>query len=86
MKVILAQPRGFCTGVVRAIDIVERAVATRGAGKDAIGLTAGASAPAVLVDDVISVLAQHGPIEIKALQGVEEKINFRLPPELLAAS
>ena len=26
MKVILAQPRGFCAGVVRAIDIVERAL------------------------------------------------------------
>ena len=26
MKVILAQPRGFCAGVVRAIDIVERAI------------------------------------------------------------
>ena len=27
MKVILAQPRGFCAGVVRAIDIVEKALA-----------------------------------------------------------
>ena len=26
MKVVLAQPRGFCAGVVRAIDIVERAL------------------------------------------------------------
>ncbi len=26
MKVILAQPRGYCAGVVRAIDIVERAL------------------------------------------------------------
>jgi 4-hydroxy-3-methylbut-2-enyl diphosphate reductase len=26
MKVILAQPRGFCAGVVRAIDVVERAL------------------------------------------------------------
>jgi hypothetical protein len=25
MQVILAQPRGFCAGVVRAIEIVERA-------------------------------------------------------------
>ena len=31
MKVILAQPRGFCAGVVRAIDIVERALARRDA-------------------------------------------------------
>jgi 4-hydroxy-3-methylbut-2-enyl diphosphate reductase len=26
MKVLLAQPRGFCAGVVRAIEIVERAL------------------------------------------------------------
>jgi 4-hydroxy-3-methylbut-2-enyl diphosphate reductase len=31
MRVILAQPRGFCAGVVRAIDIVERALAKFGA-------------------------------------------------------
>ena len=30
MQVILAQPRGFCAGVVRAIDIVERALALYG--------------------------------------------------------
>ena len=31
MKIVLAQPRGFCAGVVRAIDIVERALAQNGA-------------------------------------------------------
>lgn len=31
MKVMLAQPRGFCAGVVRAIDIVERALQRFGA-------------------------------------------------------
>src|SRR5271156_6310642 len=31
MKVILAQPRGFCAGVIRAIDIVERALVKYGA-------------------------------------------------------
>jgi 4-hydroxy-3-methylbut-2-enyl diphosphate reductase len=31
MKIILAAPRGFCAGVVRAIDIVERALARYGA-------------------------------------------------------
>ena len=30
MQVILAQPRGFCAGVVRAIDIVERALTLYG--------------------------------------------------------
>ena len=31
LKVILAQPRGFCAGVVRAVDIVERALDIYGA-------------------------------------------------------
>jgi 4-hydroxy-3-methylbut-2-enyl diphosphate reductase len=31
MRVVLAQPRGFCAGVVRAIDIVERALEIYGA-------------------------------------------------------
>jgi 4-hydroxy-3-methylbut-2-enyl diphosphate reductase len=31
MRVVLAQPRGFCAGVVRAIDIVERALELYGA-------------------------------------------------------
>ncbi len=30
MRVILAQPRGFCAGVVRAVEIVDRALATHG--------------------------------------------------------
>src|SRR5229473_953096 len=31
MRVILAQPRGFCAGVIRAIDIVEQALQLFGA-------------------------------------------------------
>ncbi len=31
MRIILAQPRGFCAGVVRAVEIVERALETYGA-------------------------------------------------------
>ena len=31
LKVLLASPRGFCAGVVRAIDIVERALELYGA-------------------------------------------------------
>ena len=56
------------------------------AGRHTIGITAGASAPDVLVDDVIAALAKLEPIEIETLQGIEEKITFRLPAELLEAS
>jgi hypothetical protein len=31
LRILLAAPRGFCAGVVRAIDVVERALALHGA-------------------------------------------------------
>jgi 4-hydroxy-3-methylbut-2-enyl diphosphate reductase len=52
-------------------------------GKATIGLTAGASAPDVLVDDVIAALRRFGPVAVSTLPGVEEKIQFKLPPELV---
>jgi 4-hydroxy-3-methylbut-2-en-1-yl diphosphate reductase len=55
------------------------------AGKTTIGLTAGASAPEVLVDDVIAALRRLGPIEVSALSGMEERVYFRLPRELAEA-
>jgi 4-hydroxy-3-methylbut-2-enyl diphosphate reductase len=52
--------------------------------KDArtIGITAGASAPEVLVDDVIEALRRIGPVTVSLLPGREENIEFRLPAEL----
>ncbi len=51
-------------------------------GKSTIGITAGASAPEVLVDDVINALRAIGPVEVETLAGVEESVEFRLPREL----
>ena len=48
----------------------------------AVGLTAGASAPDELVDDVIAALARIRPVAVSQLDGVEEHIEFSLPPEL----
>lgn len=55
--------------------------------KDAktIGITAGASAPEVLVDDVIEALRRIGPVTVSVLPGREENIEFRLPAELMTA-
>ncbi len=52
--------------------------------KDAktVGITAGASAPEVLVDDVIDALRRIGPVTVSVLPGREENIEFRLPAEL----
>jgi len=54
-------------------------------GKAAVGITAGASAPESLVDDVINALGRFGPVEVSTLGGVEEKVRFRLPRELVGA-
>ena len=51
-------------------------------GVRTIGLTAGASAPEVLVHDVIASLRKLGDVEVTTLPGVEETIEFRLPAEL----
>ena len=47
-----------------------------------VGLTAGASAPEVLVEDVIAALRRLGPVEVSTLPGRQETIEFRLPAEL----
>ena len=54
-------------------------------GKSTIGITAGASAPEVLVDDVIDALRAIAPVEVEMLAGVEESVEFRLPCELADA-
>jgi 4-hydroxy-3-methylbut-2-enyl diphosphate reductase len=51
-------------------------------GAHVVGITAGASAPEVLVEDVIDSLRRFGPVEVTALAGRQETIEFRLPPEL----
>jgi 4-hydroxy-3-methylbut-2-en-1-yl diphosphate reductase len=53
-------------------------------GHRVIGLTAGASAPEAMVQDVIESLRALGPVEVTNLPGVEENIEFRLPVELHA--
>ena len=54
------------------------------AGKNAVGLTAGASAPERLVEDVIAALGRiaHAPVTVETMDGKKEHIEFRLPAEL----
>jgi 4-hydroxy-3-methylbut-2-enyl diphosphate reductase len=54
-------------------------------GKSTIGITAGASAPEVLVEDVIDALRAMGPVQVEALSGVQESVEFGLPQELAGA-
>jgi 4-hydroxy-3-methylbut-2-enyl diphosphate reductase len=47
-----------------------------------VGVTAGASAPEVLVQEVINQLNQWGGQSTVEIQGIEEKVVFSLPKEL----
>ena len=51
-------------------------------GRDAVGLTAGASAPEELILEVIEALRRLGPVSVEPMDGVKEDIEFRLPAEL----
>jgi 4-hydroxy-3-methylbut-2-enyl diphosphate reductase len=50
---------------------------------EVVGLTAGASAPEIMVTDVIDALGRLAPVEVSTLPGQEEHMAFRVPVELL---
>jgi 4-hydroxy-3-methylbut-2-enyl diphosphate reductase len=51
-------------------------------GRTSVGITAGASAPEVLVQQVIERLHTLGVRDVRENKGLEEKITFTLPREL----
>ncbi|HXU93984.1 MAG TPA: 4-hydroxy-3-methylbut-2-enyl diphosphate reductase [Gallionella sp.] len=51
-------------------------------GKSRIGVTAGASAPELLVQDVVLRLQEMGAGEVTELQGIEENVVFPVPKAL----
>lgn len=55
------------------------------AGKQRIGVSAGASAPEVLVKEVIAALQDMGAGNVQELQGVVESVVFQLPKNLTQA-
>lgn len=52
------------------------------ARKQHVGITAGASAPEVLVQDVISRLKALGAISVRTMDGLQEHVSFPLPKGL----
>jgi len=67
--------------VGRAADIDFAALA----GVRTLGITAGASAPEVLVREVVDALAERFEVTELPVEGVEERMVFKLPAGLLAA-
>lgn len=47
-----------------------------------LGITAGASAPEVLLEKVLDKLAEYSTLKISTMSGVEENVKFKLPEDL----
>ncbi|HTU03300.1 MAG TPA: 4-hydroxy-3-methylbut-2-enyl diphosphate reductase [Candidatus Sulfotelmatobacter sp.] len=52
-------------------------------GVESLGITAGASAPEYLVEEVVAFFREAGATEIREIQAVSEEVSFGLPPELV---
>ena len=61
------------------VDEVDDLLAEWFHGKRRVGLTAGASAPDILVQQVIARLRELGAASIRRIEGVEESVHFPLP-------
>lgn len=51
-------------------------------GVDTVGITAGASTPEELVQELICKLREYADVEISTMKGVEENVRFSLPVSL----
>ena len=51
-------------------------------GVKSVGVTAGASAPDVLVQEVVTKLQQLKQVQLSVMEGIAENVKFRLPPQL----
>ncbi len=52
-------------------------------GVECLGITAGASAPEHLVEEVVDYFRARGATQIEEIEAVTEEVNFALPPELM---
>jgi 4-hydroxy-3-methylbut-2-en-1-yl diphosphate reductase len=55
-------------------------------GKQRVGITAGASAPEVLVQEVIARLKQLGAVSVLEAEGIQENVVFPLPKALIQSN
>tara|TARA_Y100001970_G_C14131645_1_gene802022 strand:- start:197 stop:1165 length:969 start_codon:yes stop_codon:yes gene_type:complete len=54
-------------------------------GKRSVGVTAGASAPEILVERVVKKLTESGGLEVLEVPGIKEQVVFSLPRELVSS-
>jgi len=55
------------------------------AGINTVAVTAGASAPEVLVEDVVNYLQLNGFDSVEEVEVMPENVRFGLPPEIVQA-
>ena len=55
-------------------------------GRNRVGVTAGASAPEVLVLEVVARLKEFGATRVDEVDGITEHVTFPLPKNLAADS
>ena len=75
----VAQKMGVKSFLIDGPDDIDPTWATH---VETIGITAGASAPEVLVEHVIDRLRGFGATSVTVLEGIEEKVLFPLPKDL----
>ena len=54
-------------------------------GRKSVGVTAGASAPEILVERVVEKLKESGGLEVLEVPGIKEQVVFSMPKELVSS-
>lgn len=76
----LAEESGAKSHLINGVNDIDEAWFD---GVDSIGLTAGASAPEILVEEVINSLKSRFDCKIEILNVMDENVKFKLPKEVL---
>ena len=75
----IAEKQGISAYLIDSADEIQTAWLD---GKKSVGVTAGASAPEVLVEQVVKTLRDRGGISVNEIPGIKEQVVFSLPREL----
>lgn len=79
----IAEKQGIAAYLIDNADEIQADWLT---GKQSVGVTAGASAPEVLVEHVVEKLIEWGGHTVNEVPGIIEQVVFSLPRELVLAS
>ena len=82
MRLVEVALRSGCKGA----DLVQRASDIdwgKLSGVETVGITAGASAPEILVEEVIDAFREHFNIDVEEIAVTSENVQFKLPRQLI---